>query len=322
MQTCLNVQTVSEDYFNCIDAMMATIATHYGRDYQMMFLGSWGFFYNLSAENFSLRIRFGVDRYSRETLAQYHGVVSQWNIVKGVPGLVERARRHLDAGNPMGLYMNAYYCPWSSAYRRFSINHYGIIVGMDERRKEFFCVDPYSFSQEVYTLPFDSLRKGFQEVIEFHTVPQPPLLPLKTLLLQNGFCQGGKERFDRQCGDIRRLADDLPGDLDLAREIAGFQEDLKNSLIFRQVSNVSKHRAKTAVGFRYMADKYGQPELETFAGALDKAAGEWNRVNTLLYKLHFTKKDEIKQRISRLIYGIADLEAQTADELIRFSESL
>ncbi len=58
------------------------------------------------------------------------------------------------------------------------------------------------------------------------------------------------------------------------------------------------------------------------SGALDKAAGEWNRVNTLLYKLHFTKKDEIKQRISRLIYEIADLEAQTADELIQFSESL
>lgn len=311
--------------FTCIDAVIVTMALYMKSNYELMFLGSWGFEYKpkkRNADTFGEKIFFGFKLRTREAISLYHGINLNWCAVDCFEQLLDKIKNQLNFKMPIGIFIDSFYCPWNPAYSKFHIDHYCLVVGYDELTNELICIDAY-FSKTPLNLPIENLKNGYKEFISFSKKEQTrKTVSLKDILYENLFTMENKTYYEAEFYNMFLFADDIFLFLDINKEVEKFNGDIQNSLLFRQINSIAKYRNKFAISLRHLANNYKQKDLEFIANEMDDIGNQWNTVNLLLFKLFYTKKELIKLKISELIKCLAKKEKNVVNKLIKIHENL
>jgi len=321
----IDVKPVMSEYHTCIDAVFVTMASFFKSDYELMYIGSWGFEYRSNKNydvTFGEKLFSGFKRRSRDAIFRYHGIIVNWNTADTFDKLIEVINLNLSNDIPIGVFIDSYYCPWNPAYSKFHIDHYCLAIDFDKENNELICIDAY-FSENLYKLPIENLRQGYKDYISFSKIEgfNNPF-SLKEILQDNFFSLEYRKHHEDTYNNMILFADEIIISLDINSEVQKYNGDIQNSLLFRQINILGKYRIKFAISLRYLAIQYQQQSLDDIADEMVVIGEQWKTVNILFFKLLFKKNELIKHKISMLIKNLANKELEVAYKLIDICEKL
>lgn len=320
----LSVEPVRQEYFSCIDSVVATAANYFGRPAALMFLGYMGFSYSpdkKGAYTYADRLSYGVLRYSRYTLEQYYNIKVSW----GHPGqyrvLEQVIQRELGYDRPVGTYLDSFYCPWNAAYQKFHIEHFVLIIGQDTDKGHFICLDPYA-SEDTYFLSVNHLKKGFGKYILFEAQEARDIraCPLPDILKESRYTCQYEPVFERAYKGMRQFALDIGEKLDMDLEAKRWRGDLSNTKLLRQISTFGKNRTKVSVSLTALEELFPNRTLGEIARHTALLRRQWDHVNTLLMKFYFSRDPSLQIILRDKLLSIAQEERRIAWELIQLAE--
>lgn len=315
----INVSPVVKNENTCIDAIFETIASFFKRDFQLMFLGSWGFEYNTKNPNvisFGEKIGAGRNKFSRELIYRYHGIKVTWETIDNPDLLNKIIIENIKELVPIGVYIDSYHCPWNPVYKKSHIEHYCLIIGFDQNTEEFLCLDPY-FSESLYKLPFINLRKGYKEFISFtKAIQQLNEYSLKEIIEEN-IINYAETHFKNMFEVMHVFSGDIEKFYDMKIEIEGHEEDIKNILLLRRIKVIGDCRINFSKSLRYLSNMYDENSLLKIAENIEIIGNEWNGLNMLFIKSFITKNNNLKFKISEVIDVLASKEEEIFSEIGR-----
>lgn len=308
----LKIEPLRKPHFNCIDGILATVAEFFNRPHEMMFAGCMGFGYDAAQNTFGKSLNVGIKNWSREMLLKYHGIKARWNEIKSYAVLHDLIIDTIDLGCPIGVYVDSFYCSTSPDYKKFHNNHYVLIIGYDEEAQGYHYVDPI-FSAKKNVLPFYNLKRGFKEYIIFEKLENP----IKNINLEDVSSDfNGIEVIENMYDMTINFAEDFKAKFNLNAEIAEYNNELKHSLMFRKIDSIAQNRLKFSLSLRFLAEHFKNEDLKNVSKEIEKTRTEWEFMNMLLFKFHFTKNEKIKDKIYCLIKTIADKELVVQSEIL------
>lgn len=315
----LNIKPIRQEYFNCIDGVIATAAAYYQRSYELMFMGSLGFKYEPRKEGintFGGKLAFGIHNWSRYALQSYHQIRVEWSEVDSYDILHDLIIQNIDNRNPIGVFLDSFYCPWNPAYRKFHITHYVLMIGYEKAGTEYYCFDPH-LSTELKRLPCEHLKNGFKEYIIFKKDQEANnAILLIDILKDNFYSFENINRFDNIRNNMLLFASELRENICIENEVSEFNGDLKNSLLFLMIDMLGKHRTKFSIALQYASNLFLNDELLALANDIAKSRKLWNSVNIFLYKLYFTGNKALLEKTSDKLNEIAKLEYAVQMKLV------
>ena len=320
-----DVEVIDSHVFHCIDAVFLTMISWLKSDYQLMFIGSWGFQYipELPPKDIlGEKLFSGFIMRSRDAVYKYHGIRVEWETAASYEILADEIRKHLENDQSIGIYIDAYYCPWNPVYQQTHLNHYCIVTGFDSDEENYICVDTY-FSCDTYHLPVDCLRKGFKEYLSFSKSDENrPKYSLKEILYDNLFNSDFIPYHDTITQNMIAFAQDICTKLDIKKEAEKSGGDITVSRLILKIQNIGRYRAKFAISLRYLAKNFEQYRLEEMACKLDEAAKEWSSISIFILKYFYSENTLLKEKLSEKIIDLARFEREIRQELIMFNDTL
>lgn len=318
----LAVEPVRQEYFSCIDGIVATMAKFFDRPAALIFLGYMGFAYSpykMGAHTYADKLSYGVQRYSRYTLRQYYNIKVSWRQPGQYSVLQHVVQRELECGRPIGVYLDSFYCPWNAAYQKFHIEHFVLIIGQDTA--QYICLDPYT-SADTYFLPVDHLKKGYGEYILFKAEEARDITAhtLSDILKESRYASRNVSSFEEAYKSMQQFAGDLATELDMDLETKKWRGDLQNTKLFRQINTFGKNRTKVSVSLTALGQLFQNKTLEGIAQQTAQLRRQWNHVNNLLMKFYFSRDPSLQITLRDKLLSIAQEERRIAWELIQLAE--
>lgn len=253
-------------------------------------------------------------------LEEYHGIKVTPLKIQGVKNILNKVAEELTAGRPVGLAVDAYVCPWDPGYRRHHFSHAILVIGWDEAKRCLICMDPY-YAVENGALPIDELQEAEmlscvtfvlgEESKEGQTVELREIVTNATAILEetNSF------------NNMRRFAKEIR-DLDLGKELEGYESDCLQAPLVWRLYEVSRTRRRFAKALSFLAGKLNLPELADIASQLDKAGIRWISVQGMMVKASFQEDPtETLNIISDKLYRMAAEEELLARALHNLLQS-
>lgn len=321
----LTVEPIRQEYFSCIDGILATMANYFDRPYALMFMGYMGFVYvpdQQGANTFGEKLLYGIQRYSRYALYTYHHVKASWHDAENYTSLHDTVVQAIKQFRPIGVYLDSFFCPWNLAYQKFHINHYVLVIGFDETDAAYICLDPYA-STEKYRLPYSCLQKGFREYILFEKdIPQNKAsFSLFDILHENLYSYAYTAYFENMYHAILQFASDLAAHIDTHLETREWNGDLQSALLFRRINNLGKNRMKFSSALHCLGDAFENDDLHNIASEAEKLRNGWDILNSLLFRLHLTGKESVKSIFYERLALTAQKEKNLSLQLIKIAEN-
>lgn len=319
----LAVKPIRRDYYSCIDGILATMANYFGKACSLMFIGYFGFEYSARKEDATSigeKLSEGIQCYSRYSLHRYHNLKATWHNIDNYKKLHSIIVNSLNDSIPMGVYLDSFFCPWNNAYQKFHINHYVLIIGINDVENKYICLDPYS-SEERYQLSYEFLEKGFREYISFEDDQRSYAnFSLSNILQENFYSKEHLESIEQKYDNIMLFACDLTKHIDIDREISPWNGDLQSTVLFRKINSIGKDRAKFAYTLRSLSYVFESSDIYYISLEVEKLCNCWDNVNSLLFKYHFRRTESIPTAIYEKLNFIAEAERLLSLRLIKASE--
>lgn len=157
----------------CLDDCIATIATYYGRNYELIY--SDGIRIDISEDESYNSVKKYIDIFSInriENLFKYHGIGIQIFNNDDSQNLREIIKKQIEDNQPILVHFDTYWCPWDLGFQKFSseCGHYFIITNIVEGG--FTCVDPY-FNIDEIKLSDDFFNKGLKNIFLTKSYEEP-----------------------------------------------------------------------------------------------------------------------------------------------------
>lgn len=321
----LDIKPIRQEYFSCIDGVLATAAAYYQRPYELMFMGSLGFKYEPCKEGaniFGKKVALGLHNRSRDTLQRYHQIKIEWCEVDSYPILHDLIIENINNGDPIGVFLDGFYCPWNPIYQRLHFIHYVLISGYEKGGREYHCYDPY-LSTERKRLSCECLKNGFKEYILFKKEPKANnAILLTNILKDNLYSLDNIKHFDHIHDNILLFANDLRDKIYIDDEVSEYKGDLKNAMLFLMIDMLGKHRTKFSIALQYASGLFNNNQLLALADEIAKSRGLWNSINTYLYKLYLSRNEKLLDKVYDKLKEIAELEYGVQINLCQICGSL
>ena len=313
--------------YHCIDSVFLTVAHHFNREIGLMSVGSWGFGYQADrdkANTFGKKLLSGMTMPSRETIHRYHGIDVDWRENVTWEELISAIQTHIKKKQPLGIFINGYYCPWNPVYHKVNVDHYCIVSDYDPETKNYYCVDSYfSYnSSGVFLLPETDLKQGFKDYISF-TLQEPVAHYSLTQVFYD--VKLSPEDFlwrKREFENMVLFGKDLAQNLDINVELASCNGQVESAPLYRQFIQYSQRRQNFADALRFLKVHAEDltvdmgMSLERIAEDFDRAAGKWNTMGMLLIKLSLTKKVALREKMGALMEQMAEEELTLLKKVI------
>lgn len=307
----LKVEPIRNEYFDCMDSILSTVAQYMNKPYSLMFIGSMGFEYSpikKRATSLGEKLSEGVCYTPQYSLEKYHGIkVSKHNAdsYKYLHHLIEEM---LSGNMPICVCVDRFYCPWDYAHNKFHISHYYLIVGINETKEEYICLDPNS-SLEQYPLPYECLENGCREYFTFENkVSSNSSFSLSGILHSNYFSHECSEIIEKRYSDIIKFAGDLVTYIDFDRELSPWTDNLQDTFLFRHLRNISQNRLKFSDALCSLSNAFDNKNIYDIAQQAKELHSQWDNASTLLFKYHFNRDEAAKSVIFNNLVSIAESE--------------
>lgn len=300
-----NIQTGG----SCVDDVLATVSTCYDRRYEMMYSQCLNFSFDRTQtdETFGKRMNIDLGDYF-ELMARYHGYkVTQFR--PDFQGNYDMLFDQLRQGNPIAVFVDAYYIPWDIKYKKFhETKHMIILIGFDEQEQRFLVADPF-FNHEEKPLSFELFSDAHRDVITFepyeeHDYSKEHMIELVCSQVER-YIEGG-----RPFEDMRLFADQLPN-LQFQHEEAGYF-NYEDTALYENLSRMVRSREYFAKALKYIDEYYNFPQLQPFIAELITLSVDWSSI-----RANFTKLRLMQQRGSGMYHSTLE---STANNIRKMSE--
>lgn len=307
----LTVEPIRNDYFDCMDSILATIAHYINKPYSLMFIGCMGFEYSLikkGATSIGEKLSEGVCHKPQYSLEKYHGIkVSRYD-ADSYKFLHCSIEEMLNNNMPVCVCVDKFCCPWEYAYNKFHIHLYYLIIGNDEEKEEYVCLDPNSSSKK-YSLPYECLEKGYSEYFIFENkVSSNAKFSLSDILHSNCFSHERSDIIEKKYNDIIKFAKDLVTYIDFDRELSPWNDNLQDTFLFRCMRSISQNRLKFSDALCSLSNAFDNKNIYCIAQQVKSLHSQWGNASTLLFEYHFKRDETVKTIIYDNLVSIAEYE--------------
>ena len=319
----LTVEAIRNDYFECMDSILATIAHYMNKPYSLMFTGCMGFEYSpikKGATSLGEKLSEGACHSPKYSLEKYHGIKVSRHDADSHKYLHCLIEKMLNSEMPVCVCVDRFYCPWDYAYNKFHISHYYLIIGIDETKKEYICLDPNS-SLKKYPLPWECLEKGCREYFTFENkVSSNANFSLSDILHSNYFSHECSEIIEKRYNDILKFARDLVTYIDFDRELSPWVDNLQDTFLFRCLRNIGQNRLKFSDALYSLSNAFDNKNIFCMAKQAKDLYALWDNVSTLIFKYHFIRDETSKSVIFDSLVSIAESEKKLQISLANEAE--
>ncbi|MGC6587618.1 C39 family peptidase [Paenibacillus sp. Dod16] len=235
----LNIIPKKGEYTDCKQHLLITVAEWWNRRYELLFIKSCSL--NFNSKNSDLRLigerletsRFNAYNYFEE----YHGVKIIISDITEETNIINMIITNIRNNHPVVVSLNSFWTPWNTfAYKKIKANHYCLVIGINERDKILYCLDP-TYSMEILELPFTDFINGctksyayFEkmdplqpDIIKIFGEVNQTLKKVNTPAIEEFALEVGESfDFKREIIDFPRLSD-APININLVKIIFGHQ---------------------------------------------------------------------------------------------------
>lgn len=147
----------------CFEDNIASIACWLNSKYQLMFIDSWAFNYELiiSSNNIDIKRIKKIDKF--ELLEKYHGIKLIYHGMYNYDYYLSFVKNELLLNKPVITKFDAFWCPWDPGYQKVHNGHLCILVGMDEDNELLYFTDAY-FSKKNMCVTFEQFSKSYGSI--------------------------------------------------------------------------------------------------------------------------------------------------------------
>lgn len=295
--------------YNCLDLTLANVARFYGRDYEMMFLGSWGFDFSKDQSiPFEKRLKTSW-RETEKYLSIFHGINIQKININTVLSPQKKILQLLDNDNIVAVKMDAYSCAWNLAYKKYHIPHFFLI--MRRENNSLVCLDTYSSVKEEY-IDVD-INIDINSIFLFETTSLPEQNTVRCFI--KWFIE--KKLLKDHCIQ-KKLIKDFAGFLaDIDYDfICSTYQDLWASPLCRNIREIGCSRKNFLNSLSYINMHYGFSWNEEITTQFATVVEEWSKLYRLFLKCVYSRdRGNIINQMNNLLVMIADQEYYIADKI-------
>lgn len=306
--------------YNCLEDVLECIATGFKREHILIYADAWDFNYYLkSAESKKIignRIEAG-EYNAWNSLAKYHGIKAKCHFTSQKDKQIKVLKEELRKENPIVLWLDGYYVPWTNVFEKLHMKHFVIAVGMDEEKKKIYVIDPY-WNKKVNQLAYEHFDLSKAKCISFSVLEQPEILWKKVISSRVDTILGREyTAFDA----MRAFAKDTQSLLKIEKEIEGFEELRYNCPLFMQLAEVFYRRLNYSKMLIFLGENNLISELLNLGMEMKQIGESWKELRELLVKIMEGKeaKDQIKIFAEGIIQ-LADYEEEIARKLRTISQ--
>jgi hypothetical protein len=299
----LNFKTQVTEVPDCMMGSIVNAALYYGMDYAYLYRGIWVFRFeaqNGQKDCFWKRLSTDELVNSHKQIELYHGLRLQRHEACEKEEFIAILKEELRGENPVVVGFDAFYCPWSGVYRRHTLPHFCLVVGLDEENGNILCADPY-FMADIRPCPIDEMMEGFLEFSLFRKVQ--PTCGLETW--QQDVCLCAKQKIeDDVFTQMRKMQEEILRSREFITEIRR-QNDRYSFELFYQMKYIHHSRVNHGEFLRYVAKHVGgkAQALNRSAQWLEEAGKIWAMTGQCFTKLAYLDDE---RRTEKLIAGIAE----------------
>lgn len=300
---------------NCFISAVETIAEYHKRNVGFVGAMQWQFKLNITQSKLVANQIYEDELYEDLFigLKKYAGI--DFNAVNeyGVNYVFDR----IDAGFPVLVHFNTFYCPWSMDYEKHEYDHYFVICGYDKREQMFICIDSY-LEVDRYMISESVLQSGFINFLDYKLTEFKEITSDEFVSeLMKNIDEG--EIFRR----IKKIGDIIEKKLNYEIEFLNYENDFNAIPLIIKIENLSRDRlnisaALTSVNF---IDNNKERVKECF----ETSSREWHYVSLLLLKYKIVKDEKLLSVIRNRLYKISQIEKnayQIILEIIKYRKHL
>jgi|GEM_PF-1816231 len=311
----LDVKPIPKGGLDCLECLIATMASHWQRGFAFMFIQDMLLEYKREeSAGLAGRISCGAER-SLDNLRKYHGLEYCEYRDHSVSEAVEAILEKLSEGAAVSVEMLSEKLYWDPNYGKPGDDtHLFLVTGYDERMRTFRCTDSF-YNQYNVDLSVEALQSGYRSwgIVRVVGEEQPDL---REKLMTALFSQ----RSGRSTGlslpeQIRQFAQDID-ELDIAAEL-GPKPD--QAALVGRMYTISRLYKQNGAMVREAADA----STASAAGAphklMDAIGTQWGMVGAMLIKRYNEPENvPLREALQKRIHQIADMEHELYEAIVIF----
>jgi hypothetical protein len=317
----IDIKPVRNDNYNCFQTVVATLATFWRRDYELIFSDQWGFQFKVPFESNNQRIGEllmpGWKGETKEILNRYHGMEITWHINVHYSYAINKLQEELLVTRPIAIYIDSYLCPWSPAFNKYHTDHFFLVVGINVESMDLICVDPY-YSNNVEFLSEEIYKDNIHKFCTFSVKDHDSKINWRELLLS--YIPQSQSTLQRDNIDpftmMRSFANEIMHNLDINMELED-NYDMLGVPLLRQLKEIENARYNFSSTLKYISHKFSDTDINAISQQIHEAGETWYKIRLMIMKLAFIpNKLNGQQKISQRINEVADFEERLASDLI------
>lgn len=317
----LDVMPFHDDFANCFEECMISVANYFGRNYIPMYSQAWGFsFREENDQSNNVGYSLNADRGRvYDLFAAYCGIQVSFVNKEDAHEVINIIGNELENNTPIGVLMDTYYYSWDPNKNQHG-QHWFLITGIDAEKEIFYCTDPY-FMQKDAVLSFEDFINGYLGVhFRFSLVnDEVKVYDWKGIIDSTINKIEGKSHslFD----NMLEFADYLEKNSSLNREKAMCSRVI-DMPFYINLQALSRSRKQFAKFLEHIASKYSIEELYNVSMKLNDASCKWDVIRGIMVKGIVTSNESIiKLKIPAKIREIAHYEHDIFNLMVNVSGS-
>ncbi|MBB6022763.1 hypothetical protein HNR77_003862 [Paenibacillus sp. JGP012] len=317
----LDVKPIETEVCDCMMASLTNAALYFNKDYQFLFSGIWVFGFRTKTEEYDAfwkRLFTPSYLYPHDELRKYHGIQLIEDEFTPYNEFLNVVKAELTSGIPMAVKFSAYYAPWTQFYKKYHMEHYCLIIGIDEANGYFYITDPY-VTNKIEKLPIEDLKAGYEKSYTFRFVePECDIADwravINTALTHRYEKQDNMDSFDM----MRVFAQEILDYSGFVKELKK-QSDLYSFELFYQLKYMSHSRLNYSWFLEFISQKFNVVGILPVVNRLQEVAALWRTVWLKFTKITYMENEIMIEKaiknISERLLEIADMEQRSADDL-------
>lgn len=339
----INLIPYYDKTYNCLENIYATVLNSYNVEHILMFAYSWSFAFYPKGDTLGARMK--LSRHGKwriedqdELIRRFCGVEINWHRIMEDKDIYDIAKSEIEESRPVCICIDSFCCPWHPLFQKDNIPHYILIIGFDDKKKSYLCMDP-QYLGGIGELPYDyysslssrlhSLTtkynvinhntEGFKGCATFKKGRRLEQIDYEALI-ERALIRMNMESLEfSDFNSMRKLAGELESLENINIEVEG-KIDFNDAWLFRKIENIGGGRINFSKVLMFISNKssHVNNEYKEIAHKLELCSRSWDNLRLLFFKAFYQKDQKrVLMKISNKVKDIADYEENIALELLK-----
>lgn len=276
----------------CVDDCIYTYACCHNIEYELAYLGALRTPYIIQNNELILN---SLDLW--DEFRDVGGICIEYAKWENNTELLNWIREQINNGNTVVIDLLGYYCPWDWRYKEINLSgssHEFFIVGINDKKREFICVDPYYEKMDVI-LSYEECVKGCEEAkvlkYERHYLNETSLI--RKLYLE-------KANWDKSFDDLNSLSNMIfpymkatIDSIDIDSGLKSTYVEVNENVVYCIMEELSNNCVRFSIFLKYLKKRKILLDSK-FTKEFVNISQMWNNIKNILVKSMYRKQINIE----------------------------